>query len=193
MVFDVFKILQFLTRDSFWEAFSSNLLAGLVVAFLVALWINRTTDLFKRPKLTLVVKQNGHYREKILLSNRLDGDFEASFYFAIRNDGNQVLRPFQGYWHTYIHETEGRNQFSVSGEDNHQRGIISDAVYPSSYTDFGTEWKFKIPKDKLNSVDVPYFFATDYGYFPSSVKMDQGTGQIPYSTMGKVGYELPLQ
>lgn len=182
--------LEFMGQMSFQEAFWSNLLAGLVIALFATFWINRATDLFKKPKLKFVVKQDGCYRDTILLSKGEDGDFEASFRLAIKNEGNQTLRAREGYWHTYILETEVRSPFSVLGESNHQRGLIEDAIYPQSFTDFGHEWRFKIPEDKLDSAYIPYFFATDYGYFPSMVRLDQGTGKILFSDMGKIGYTL---
>lgn len=185
------EVFRQMGGSGFQEAFWSNLLAGLLLAFVASIWINRATDFFKKPQLRLVVKQNGYYRDTILLSKRDDGDYEASFRLAIRNDGNQTLQARQGYWQTFILETEGRSPFSVLGEENHQRGLIEDAVYPKSFTDFGHEWKFKIKKDNLKSADVPFFFSTDYGYFPKSVRVEPRTGKVLFAHMGSVGYELP--
>jgi hypothetical protein len=187
----IISIFHRMGESSFQEAFWSNLLAGLIIAFMASLWINRATDFFKKPNLRLVVKQNGYYRDSILLSKRADGDYEASFRLAMRNDGNHTLRAGEGYWNTFILETEGKSPFSVLGEENHQRDLIRDAVYPQSFTDLGHEWKFKIQKEKLRDAEVPFFFSTDYGYFPQSVKMDSQTGKVQFLHMGKIGYELP--
>lgn len=184
------EAIKHMGESSFQEAFWSNLLAGLLIALLASIWINRATDLFKRPKLRLVIKQNGYYRDSVLLSKRDDGDYEATFRLAIRNDGNQTIQAHQGYWHTYILESEGLSPFSVLGEKNHQRGLIEDAVYPKSFTDFGHEWKFKIQKDNLKSADIPFFFSTAYGYFPKTVKINPKTGKILFANMGSIGYEL---
>jgi hypothetical protein len=183
-------ILNFLGRTDFQVAFWSTFLGTLIISLAAAFWLNRATDLFKKPKLTLVVKQNEFYRDTILLSERKDGDYEASFHLAIRNDGNQTLRSEQGYWHTYITETEGKTPFSVPGETNHQRDLIRESIYPHSFTDIGFEWKFKIEKENLKGAEVPYFFSTEYGHFPETVSMDSKTGEILFAQMSKIGYEI---
>lgn len=184
------NVLAFLGRSDFQTAFWSAFLSSLIIALAAGFWLNRASDLFKKPMLRFVIKQNGLYRDTILLSQRHDGDYEASFYLAIRNDGTQTLKPGQGYWHTYILETEGATPFTVAGEKNHQRGLISDAVYPNSFTDIGHEWKFLIKKDHLKGAEIPYFFSTDYGYFPRSVYVDSKTGKVLFAHMGQIGYEV---
>lgn len=184
------SILAFFGQSEFQMAFWSALLSSLIISLAAAVWLNRATDLLRKPRLRLVVKQDGFYRDSVLLSKRSDGDYEASFHLAIRNDGNQTLRPGQGYWHTYILETEGKSPFSVAGEKNHQRDLIKDSIYSNSFTDIGHEWKFLIKKDKLKGSEIPYFFATDYGNFPKTVRMDSKTGIIPFKYMNQIGYQI---
>jgi hypothetical protein len=64
-------------------------------------------------------------------------------------------------------------------------------VYPKSFLDFGPEYKFLIKKDAMEKASVRYFFETDYGYFPKSVKLNQKTGAVAFSDMGSIELEWP--
>lgn len=182
-------IFCFLIQKDFQVSFWSNLLADVVLTFVIVVLIRRFTSFFKSPKLKFVIKQEGFYRDKILLSKKADGDYEASFILAIRNDGNQMIKANEGYWHTYISTTENI-LVSAVGEKNHQRDLIKFPVYAKSFLDLEIEYNFRLKKENLIGNKIPYFFSTDYGYFPKTVKMDPKTGKILFKHMAYLEFEV---
>ncbi len=170
---------------SFWSSF----LSSLVVAGLTALIVYLFTDIFKSPELKIVVKQNGFYRDTVLLTRKKNDTYEAVFHLAIKNEGNQSLKKDQGYWHVYVN-TLDQGSISALGETNHQRDMITYPVYPKSFLDLNVEYRVSLKSDQIKDFKIPYFLATEYGYFPSTVKMDQRTGAILFKDMGSIGIEI---
>lgn len=191
----IYQIQSFIMQKDFLIAFWSSIFSAGVIAVLAAWFVNIFTPLFKYPELTLVVKQEGFYNDKIKVSQRPDGDYEASFSLAIKNIGSQTFKPKEGYWHVYFpnaEKIETLNQsvgFVAQGEKSHLRDLINLPVYPKSFLDFGPEYKFLIKKSSLEKVGVYYFFETDYGYFPKTVKLNQKTGAVAFWDMGSIKLE----
>lgn len=191
------QFLNFITQKDFLIAFWSSIFSTGVIAVIVAICVTYFTPLFKYPKLILVVKQEGSYNDKIKIAQKPDGDYEASFRLAIKNIGSQTFKPNEGYWHVYFPNVEkieclnGAGAFIAQGENNHLRDLIKLPVYPKSFLDFGPEYKFLIKKDVMGKPSIHYFFETDYGYFPKSVKLNQQTGAVAFSDMESIELEWP--
>jgi hypothetical protein len=191
----IWQFINFITQKDFLIAFWSSIFSAGVIAVIAAIIVNYFTPLFKYPELILVVKQKGFYNDKIEISQRPDGNYEASFRLAIKNIGNQTFKPNEGYWHVYFPNAEkmeslnGSDGFIAQGENNHLRDLINFPVYPKSFLDFGPEYKLVILKDAIRKTSVHYFFETNYGYFPKSVKLDQKTGAVAFSDMGYIELE----
>jgi hypothetical protein len=179
-------ILLGLGSSSFQVNFWSNLIADIIAGLAFLIVLNRVTDWFKSPVLRMVVKQDGFYRDTIVLSAREDGDYEATFVLSIKNEGNHILRADEGYWHAYMY---ANNVFSANGEKNHQRDLIKAPVLPGYFLDITSEYKLLVHKEDIKSASIPYFFATTYGYFPRSTKMEQQSGFTAFESMGKVKCE----
>jgi len=184
----------FILQRDFLISFWSSIFSTVFISLVVALMVNYYTPLFKYPKLILVVKQEGFYRDSIKISERADGDYEAQFTLAIKNRGNQTLRPNEGYWHVYFPDAKaeaqkGAESFLAIKEDNHFRDLIRLPIYPKSFVDFGPEYKLLIKKDNINKARIRFFFATNYGYFPKSVKINQKTGAVAFSDMGSIQFD----
>lgn len=183
-------IISIFYSIDFWTNFLSSLISSALIALISFYIINTFTPLFNRPDLKMIVKQDGIYRDTILLSENKNGDYEATFHFAIKNMGNKSIKSGEGYWHTYIKDENSSSPFGAFGEKNHQRGSINGSIYPGSFFDLGVAWNFIIKKEDLPNAEVPYFFSTDYGYFPSIIKLDKTTGEVNKKDMYKIGYEI---
>lgn len=188
---NIISLRNFISQNDFQVSFLSSLLSGITLSALVGLITYQFTNIFKRPKLSIVVKQGPFYRDEVIFTKRDDGDYEASFYLSIKNQGTQTVMPQEGYWHIYfpnaldVKPLEGPNLFSAQLEKSHLRDIINMPIFPSSFLDFGPEYKVHIPKDNKDW-DIRYFFETNYGYFPKSVKLNQKDGSVQYKDMGKI-------
>ncbi|TAM40452.1 hypothetical protein EPN54_02645 [bacterium] len=191
------KTLSLMPQNDFKIAFWANVYSSLLITVMVAIFINYFTPLFKHPELIIVVKQNSFYSNKIKITQKPDGNYEASFRLAIKNIGSKTFRANGGYWHVYFPSAEkietlnGAGGFIAQGENNHLRDLINLPVYPKSFLDFGPEYKLLIKKDALRKTSIRYFFETDYGYFPNSVRLDQKTGAVLFSDMGSIEFEQP--
>lgn len=180
--------VPFLTQEDFLISFWSNFLSDILIALIVAFIINKFTDLFRKPNLKFVVKQGGIYKDKITISKNSEGDYEAvGVVFAIKNSGNQIIKAGEGYWHTYI-KSEISN-FSAAGESHHQRDVLRYNVYPQSFTDLEVSYNFLIKKEE-EIRSIPYFFQTDYGMFPKTMKMNQTNGTVILNKMGQLQFEV---
>jgi hypothetical protein len=188
---------SFITQKDFLIAFWSSVFSAILIAFMIAIFVNYFTPLFRHPELVLVVKQGGFYNDKLKITQRPDGDYEASFMLAIKNIGSKTLKASEGYWHVYFPNTDkietlaGAQDFIAQGESNHLRDLINLPIYPKSFSDFGPEYKFIIKKDAVKKAAIYYFLATDYGYFPKTVKLDQKTGFVAFFDMGSIALEWP--
>ena len=81
---------------------------------------------------------------------------------------------------------------SAPGERNHQRGVISYTIYPHYIVDIdNAQYHIVIDSGDTPKKGLPYFFATDYGFFPRNTEVDQKTGQVSLLTAGLVRFELP--
>lgn len=182
-------VIHFLISTDFLVAF----LSGMLVFIFSAMWVNHVTGVFKKPTLKMTVKQISFYRDSILLTKKEDGNYEASFSLAIKNNGNKPIKQGEGYWHVYI--PNENNPLRVLGEDNHIRDTIKYTCYPGNFLDISdAQYIFPIKKEDLDKVlktGIPYFFETDYGYFPDTIKIDQKTGAIFFKDMGSISVELP--
>jgi hypothetical protein len=166
-----------------------------MVAAIFALAVGSFTDLVKKPKLSLVIKQNGFYRDTILLSLDTNGEYIASFSFAIKNAGTKAIKPGEGFWNTYIENSTWPSNFKyfVAGEPNHQRDEIRYSVYPKSHTDIiDFSYNLRIKKDLIKDAAIPYMFQTDYGNFPKNLKWDSNTGAAPRKDFAFINLEQPL-
>lgn len=109
---------------------------------------------------------------------------------AIKNVGNQAFKASEGYWHVYfpnvgaMESSDGAAAFLALGETNHLRDLINLPIYSKAFLDFGPEYKFLVKKDIQGKVFVNYFFSTNYGYFPKTVKLNEKTGIVAFSDMG---------
>jgi len=192
----IYNLLQFIGQPDFQIAFWSSIFSTGIIALITALYVNFFTPLFKTPELSLVVKQDGVYVNKIKISKREDGDYETSFRLAIKNGGNKTFKANHGYWHLYFPVTEKIEGFGdasplvVPGENGHLRDVINLSVYPKSFLDFGPEYKLLIKKERIGSVSIRYFFETDYGYFPKTINLNQKTGLVLFTDMGLIELDL---
>jgi hypothetical protein len=186
------NIIKFLLSHDFQISFWSSILSGLIVSGIIGFIVYQYTNIFKLPELGFVVKQNGFYRNKILLTKNIKGGYEASFQFAIKNSGNKTIEPGEGYWHLYL-DTTSNIVFSDPGEPNHKRDIIQAPIYPDSFFDLNLVYKLDIKKEDLDKKKIPYFFQTIYGNYPKSVKMNSDTGQVLFKDMNFIQYELPKE
>lgn len=193
------KILQFLSARDFLVAFISNSISGLLVLLLGAILTYQFTLLFKKPKLSMVVKQGKEYSDSVLLTEDGSGNYEASFRLAIKNSGRGTLGINEGYWHAYfpnpekIESDEHSQLLLASYEPSHSRDLITAPIYPDSFLDIGPEYKVQIKKENYSKAQLRYFFETTYGFFPSTVKRDQRTGLVPHDSMGEIKLKLKQQ
>jgi hypothetical protein len=185
-----------LSRD-FQIAFWSTILSSLIVSGLIALAVYQYTDFFKTPKLTFVVKQGQFYSDKVILSERADGDYEASFRLSIKNYGSEVFKAGEGYWHIYfpnasrIENIGGSEIFHDPEQKTHLRNVVDLPIYPHSFTDLGPEYKLLIKRENISQSGIRFFFETSYGHFPNSIEMDPNTGAVAYEKMGLIEVVAP--
>lgn len=185
-------IKDFLLSREFQTSFWSGVLSALVVSVLIGFIVRHYTNIFKSPKLTLVVKQGAFYSNKVILSERPNGDYEASFRLSIKNNGSQTFKPGEGYWHVYfpnasgVENLEGSEMFSDPGQKTHLRDLIGLPIYQGSFTDFGPEYKLLIKRENVAQSGIRFFFETNYGYFPDDVKLNPETGAVLYEEMGLI-------
>jgi hypothetical protein len=156
---------------------------------IVGFVIYQYTSIFKSPKLNFVVKQNGFYRDTILLSEEGE-NYKARFQFAIKNTGNKALKAGEGYWHLFIH-TNSPTIFSAPEEQNHNRGFITGTVYEGSFFDIDLIYELNLKKEDLTRAEISYFFSTDYGQYPKTAKLDPNSGKVLYKNMSYIRFELP--
>lgn len=183
---NILGILNFLISfKNFWP----NFIADSLVAFLSFLLIKIFTPIFNRPKLKMVIKQDGLYRKNILFFPSPNGIYEADIILAIKNEGKKTFKSGEGYWHAYI-KTDTATPFSAIGEKNHERGLINGSIYPGSFLDTEGHYKFSINKEDIDIFNIPCFLSTDYGYFPKTVTLNGTTGKIMFKNMDSIGYEI---
>lgn len=186
------NIYQFLTQQDFAVSFWSNLLSTVLVSVVAALVVNRFTNIFKQPKLSLVVKQGGLYRNSVIVGKRADNKYEASFSLAINNTGNKAIETNEGSWHVYFPNASSTHMtgddYSSIGEPNHHRDYIRYPIFPKSFFDLGVEYKILIEEPNLTTIKIRYFFETIYGYFPSTVKLNPETGFVLFEDMEQIGF-----
>ncbi len=140
----------------------------------------------------MIAKQNGMYSPTIKFTKQPDDSYTADFQLAIKNRGSLTLKERGGFWHTYISTFATTTALTAPGEINHQRGVISYAIYPHYIVDIdNTQYHLVINKGDAPNKGLPYFFATDYGFFPKSTAFNQKTGQVNTSTIGLIKFELP--
>ena len=141
----------------------------------------------------MVIKQGTFYSDTIKWERAVDGQYETSFRIAIKNIGNKMLKPEEGYWHLYfpgaieINHIGDADRFT-SPDKEHIRDLIRLPIFPNSFLDIGPEFKMKTPN--IATFPIHYFFATEYRNFPKSVRMNQETGEVPYNTMGTFPVEV---
>lgn len=186
MIFDFFASRDF--QISFW----SSIISSIVVSAIIGLVVYHFTTLFKTPKLTFVVKQGQFYSNKVVLLESANGDYEASFRLSVKNYGSEAFKSGEGYWHVYfpnasgVTNTGGTEVFQDSGQRTHFRDLINLPIYPDSFTDLGPEYKIYIKRENISKSGIRFFFQTNYGYFPKSVKIDSDTGAVKYEDMGYI-------
>ena len=181
------QIVDFILGHDFQVSFWSGIWVSVVVGF----FVYQYTDVFKLPKLSFVVKQNGFYRDSIFLSED-EKNYKARFQFAIKNSGNKALKNNEGYWHLYLN-TISPTIFSAPEEQDHNRGMIDGTVYPGSFFDINLVYELEIKKEDLDKKKIPYFFSTDYGQYPKTAKINKKTGKVLWEHMGYINFELPKQ
>jgi hypothetical protein len=182
-----YSIMNIFLSEDFWiNFFSSILVAGVVGAF-----VYLTTDFLHAPKLAMVVKQDNGYSEKLKFKKNAEGKYQASFVLAIQNKGNLTMDSMGGYWHVYI-PVNSPSPFSVPGENVHQRDYIRDLVFPNSFTDIVAEWSLLLTEEEVKNpnASIPYFFATEYGYFPKTVSMKENGHLSRPSDLGHIKFEI---
>jgi len=176
------------SMSEFWINLFSTLVAALII-----FCIGRVFGYFtlEKPDLSMVVKQKGSYSDTIIFTKQDDGSHVADFQLAIENKGKLTLKADDGFWHTFIKTDEAVTPLTAPGEHDHQRGLISYSIYPGYIVDIdGTQYHLVIKKGDKPAKGLPYFFATDYGFFPNSTKFDLGTGQVSMSTIGLIKFEV---
>ena len=181
----IYQFLGFIFGYDFQVSFWSGIAVSAVVTFVVY----KYTDIFKKPNLGFVVKQNGLYRNTILLDEQ-DEKYKARFQFAIRNSGNKAIKNHEGYWHLYLAD-KSPTIYSAPEEIGHSRGMIEATIYPGSFLDINLVYELEIEKVHLEKSEIPYFFSTDYGQYPKTAILDQNTGLVLYKDMTHIKFELP--
>ena len=184
-----YDIKNFLLDHDFKVSFWSGILSGIVVSAIVGFVVYKFTGVFKSPELSFVVKQDGFYRDSILLTEE-EKNYKARFQFAIKNSGNLAIKTGEGYWHLYI-DTTSPTIFSAPEEQNHNRDLIRGTVYPGSFLDVNFVYELTIKKEDLEKSKIPYFFGTDYGQYPKTAKIDKSTGKVMFKNMSFINFELP--
>src|SRR3989344_4878159 len=170
--------------------FLVSIVSSLLVSALIGAVVYQYTNLFKVPELSIVVKQDGFYRDMVLLSNGDNENYTAKFQFAVKNNGRKALKKEEGYWHIYA-QTEAPTKLDAPGENNHKRGLFEYPVYSGSFLDLDLVLNLNIKKAALGNYKINYFFETDYGYYPNGIVVDPKTGGVPVKDMGLLGFELP--
>ena len=184
------EAVNFLSSHDFQISFWSSIFSGLIVSGVIGFIVYQYTNVFKSPELSFVAKQDGFYRNTILLTKNVSGNYEANFQFAIKNSGSKTIEAGKGYWHLYV-ETTSSTIFSDPGAPDHKRDIIQFPIYPNFFLDLPFIYKLDIKKEDVNKKEIPYFFQTIYGNYPDTVRMDLDTGKILFKDMGLIGFELP--
>jgi hypothetical protein len=185
-------MIKFLLSHDFQTSFWSSILSGLIVSTIIGFIVYQYTNIFKSPELSFVVKQDGFYRNTILLTKNASGSYEANFQFAVKNSGNKTIEPGEGYWHLYV-DTTSSTIFSDPGVSDHKRDIIQAPIYPNSFLDLNFVYKLDIKKEDIETRKIPYFFKTIYGDYPNTAKMDSNTGKVLFKDMSFIGLELPKE
>ncbi|MDO8742593.1 MAG: hypothetical protein Q7J45_03625 [bacterium] len=178
--------------SEFWMNFLTNLLSTVVAAGIIFL-VGRAFGFFTspQPNLKMIAKQNGVYSDVITFTKQGDGSYAADFQLAIKNEDDLTLKANDGFWHTYVVTDATVTPLTATGELNHQRGVISYPVYPGYIVDIdGSQYHLVIKKGDVPGRGLPYFFATDYGFFPKTTEFDQKTGQVNLLTAGLIKYEI---
>jgi|SRR6185437_4204295 len=184
---------SFVTGHDFAVSFISASLAGLLVAIILGL-VAFFSGLFNHPQpnLVMVVKQNGAYSDTVLFTKQKDGSYTADFQLAIRNDGDLTLKSGEGFWHTYMMITSTTFPIVAPNEPNHQRKLISYPIYPHYIVDIDEgNVHLNIKKGEMPLEGIPYFFATDYGFFPKTNQFNLATGQVVVSSIGMIKFIIP--
>ncbi len=179
------QISEFILGHDFQVSFWSGIAVSAIIGFV----LNKYTDIFKLPNLSFVVKQNGLYRNTILLTDSGE-NFTARIQFSIKNDGNKSIKNNEGYWHLYL-QVDSPTIFSAPEEDSHSRGLIEGTIYPGSFYDINFVYELKIKKENLLKSEITYFFSTDYGQYPKMAVIDKDTGAVLFKNMGHIKFELP--
>lgn len=183
----------------FLSSVTSNFLADIFAAIVIALFIKSLTSLFDHPKLSLVVKQGPLYSDEVVFTKRSDGDYEAIFHLAIKNSGNRTLMPSEGYWHLYfpnaakLENIDGSENFSATHEQTHLRDLIRAPIFANSFFDFGPEYRLYLKKVSLEgnpSPEIYYFLQTSYGNFPKSASIDKEDGKVLFKNMARIKFRL---
>ncbi|MFA5996900.1 MAG: hypothetical protein WC791_00220 [Candidatus Paceibacterota bacterium] len=193
LILSLLLLINCKASQYFQSAFWPNFWADVFVAALFGIILNQFTDLLKTPKLSLVVKQDGFYRDTILLRADKNGKYVATVNFAIKNTGNKTIKTGEGYWNTYLDfKPKGKGfHYFVAGEPGHQRDLIRYSVYPNSFTDINDfQYDISINKEDLEKSHIPYMFQTDYGNFPRNIKWDLSTGGAPRDQFAFIKIEL---
>lgn len=185
-------IITFCSGHDFIVSFFSSLAAAVATSILLVLWGYFYTPWIvpPKPKLTMVVKQDGVYDSVIHFTRQEDGSYEAKFQLAINNTGNLSLKPGDGYWHVYVN-TDVATQFDAPGERNHKRGLISYPIYAHYIVDLDAVYRLVIHNGETPADGIRYFFATDYGFFPDSTEFNQKDGQVRVSSIGIIKFVIP--
>lgn len=188
--------LTYIQSQDFIENFWSNLASACVIAIFFGIFINQFTTIAKKPNLKMTIRQRGKCTNKIIFNLRDDGNYETSYRLAIQNSGNKVLKPQEGYWHYYLPgaiKTEIINNEDgkfLTMDEGHYRDYITLPIYPKSFLDINMEHRHIVPKERKDNFKAYYFFETDYGFFPSTVKMDPNSSEVEYEKMGEMEVEF---
>lgn len=186
---------DFIDFNIFWTSFLSNFFAGFLVALLFAWVFYLYSDILKKPKLKMKVKQNSQFLQDYIDASQIysSNDFECKFKLSISNNGGKALKGGEGYWHIFF---DGPCEIKIEGDDvqqespNHYRFLIKYPIFANNFLDINSNFVIKFKEEDFNKVKVYYFFSTQYGYFPNSTHLDKVTGHIKFNTMSEIKIKL---
>ena len=169
----------------------TQVLSSSIVAVASYIYLLKYEPLFSKPKLSILIKQNGAYSESLTFTNS-DNRYAAEFDLSILNVGNKVLPEKQGFWHLYIeggifnYESKGLLDFT---DGNHLRNIIEFPVLPDGLLDLNLHLKLSFADSLVDKIKVYGSLSTAYGVYPKNAKINN-LGVVEYEKMQNIKINL---
>jgi hypothetical protein len=168
--------------------FYSALASGFVISGVIGLLLPSYLLYLKRPKkLEFLFTESGRKENDFRINNQASAEYK--FHLSFKNSSKGAYFKEVVYWHLFIPRCLGANVVSVedvnkmpirrdAGEGyEHFSGSVDYAIYPDLVRMLGYQFEVRLPHgdepgEKLDSFVLYYYFGTEFGLYPNSVKID---------------------